>query len=124
MSTPWDALATLLQAAETDVNVYPAPVEDIVADAIVIRPDTPWFEQGEQTWYDQERYAVVALVSASAPADGLARLHYLVHSILHTARDASWEFESVTAPVVDESTGTPFLAATVSLVYRNCEEVS
>jgi hypothetical protein len=122
MSTPWDQLADLLQGADDYVNVYPTPAENIVPDAIVVRPDTPWFEPGPGYQMDAERYAAVALVSASSPSDGLARLHDLVHNILHTARTASWEFESVTAPVVDESTGTPMLAATVSLIYRNCEE--
>lgn len=122
MSTPWDALAVLLQAAETGVNVYPTPEENIVPPAIVVRPDTPWIETGDDMWSDQERYAVVALVTASTPGDGLAELHGIVHSIMHAARTASWHFDSVTAPAVDESTGTPFLAATVSLIYRNCEE--
>jgi hypothetical protein len=122
VSTPWDALAQLLTDADTGANIYPTPEETIVADALVVRPDQPWVGNSESTWPDEERYAVVALVSASTPGDGLARLHTLVHAVLDAARGASWEFDSVSAPVVDESTGTPFLAATVSLIYRNCEE--
>jgi hypothetical protein len=125
--TPWDTLAGLLTAALVDVddeptvNVYPTPTEQVVADAVVIRPDTPWIAPGD-VWMGEERYAVVCLVSAGTPADGLARLHSIVHTVLDAARSASWEFDNVSPPVVDESTGTPFLAATVSLIYRNCEE--
>jgi hypothetical protein len=122
MSTPWEALAQLLTDADTGANIYPTPAEEIVPEALVIRPDTPWMDTSGVAWSGEERYAVVALVTASTPSDGLKRLHELVHAIMHTARTASWEFDSVTAPVVDETTGTPFLAATVSLIYRNCEE--
>ena len=122
MAAPWVDLAELLAAAATDANVYPTPTEQVVADAIVIRPDTPWIANSGAAWFGEERYAAIALVSASTPNDGLARLHELVHIIMDTARAGSWEFDSVTPPVVDESTGTPFLASTVSLIYRNCEE--
>lgn len=122
MSAPWVDLATLLEAADTGANIYPTPEEQVVAPAIVVRPDTPWIGNSDSFWSGEERYAVVALVTASTPGDGLAALHELVHAIMETAREASWEFDSVTAPVVDETTGTPFLAATVSLIYRNCEE--
>lgn len=120
---PWDTLAGLLDDID-DVNVYATPQETIVPDAIVIRPDTPWISPGD-TWSDEERYAVVVLVTAATPSDGLLRLHDIVHDVVHIARTASWEFDNVSAPVVDETTGTPFLAATVSLIYRNCgQEVS
>lgn len=118
---PWETLAALLDDLE-DVNVYPTPQEPIVPDAVVIRPDTPWIAPSDTTWPDEERYAVVVLVTASTPGDGLARLHTIVHAVLAAARTALWEFDNVSAPVVDESTGTPFLAATISLIYRNCEE--
>ena len=120
MPAPWDTLAASLELAEPDVNVYPTPDDNVSAPAIVIRPDTPWIEPGSYE-IDDERYAAIALVTASTPEDGLAALHTLVHSIAHVARTEGWEFVSVSAPAVDESTGTPFLAATVSLIYRNCE---
>lgn len=117
---PWETLAALLNIA--GVNVYDTPQETIVPDAVVIRPDSPWIAPSDAGWPDEERYAAVVLVTASTPGDGLARLHTVVHAVLDAARRASWEFDNVSAPVVDESTGTPFLAATVSLIYRNCEE--
>lgn len=129
MSTPWDQLGELLDAAlvnvsdEPNVNVYRTPTDQqIIPDAVVIRPDTPWIGNSESSWGDEERYAVVALVTASTPGDGLARLHGILHTVLDAARQAGWEFDTVTAPVVDESTGAPFLAATASFIYRNCEE--
>jgi hypothetical protein len=120
MSAPWDVLATALAAANDGVNIYPTPDDNVTPPAIVIRPDTPWIEPGDFS-IDDERYAAIALVTASTPEDGLAALHTLVHSIAHEARAEGWEFVSVSAPAIDESTGTPFLAATVSLIYRNCE---
>lgn len=123
MSTPWDQLAALMTGDPFDaVNVYPTPSENVTPDAVVIQPDEPWIGNSDAVWTDEERYVVTALVTASTPGDGLARLHALIHAVLHAARSASWEFDSVTAPAVNESTGTPFLAATVSLIYRNCEE--
>lgn len=117
---PWETLAALIDLE--DVNVYPTPQETIVPDAVVIRPDTPWIAPGDATWNDEERYAAVVLVTAATPGDGLVRLHTIVHGVLDAARRASWELDNVSSPVVDETTGTPFLAATISLIYRNCEE--
>lgn len=118
---PWDELADALEAvtALEDVNVYATPTPDYVPDAIVIRPGSPWIEPGPQFPADTDRYVAVAVVSASTPGDGTARLHMLVHAIADTARLIGWEFESASEPVIDESI-TPALASAVSLIYRNC----
>lgn len=118
---PWEALALLLAAID-DVNIYPAPQEQYVADAIVIVPGSPWIAPGGDTWGDAERYRVTVLVPTGGPQDTLERLHVIVHELLDLARRASWEFEEVGEPAIDETTGTPFLTATATLIYRNCEE--
>jgi hypothetical protein len=60
----------------------------------------------------------VAVVSASTPQDGEAELYSLSHLIMDNLTDG-WEFVSVSRPVVDQSTGTPYLAAIIRLRYLN-----
>lgn len=116
---PWQELAAAM--ADTDINVYPAWADQLQAPAIVLMPDDPWIAP-HAFGYDQERYVAVAAVQASASREGgVNQLHDLVHHVIDAAISVpgvAWE--EVSAPVIDESTGTPFLAARVRLTYRNC----
>ena len=99
-------------------NVYPAPAEQIAAPAVVLRPDEPWITKGRP---EVERYAAVAVVTASSPAQGIAELHRIVHRVMADALSLSgWAWVEVGTAIIDESTGTPFLAARVRLEYREC----
>ena len=117
---PWDTLAGLLQTALPGVNIYPVPEENVSAPAIVIRPDDPWMVS-DAIAYDEERYNAIALVSASDTRDGLRELHELMHTVAHVARSNGFELDEASAPLIDRTTDTPFLASSVSLIYRSCE---
>lgn len=95
--------------------------EQVVAPAIVIVPDEPWIvSQGYG--YDDERYLAICLVEASAPADGLAKLHSLVHAV-REAHGEGWEILDVSgvrnARIGDD--GMQFLGSWVRVSYRDCE---
>jgi len=120
--TPWDDLAAVLMAepALEDVNVYATPTESIVPPAVVVRPDTPWLATAGSLYPgDTERYAAIAVSSASSPADAMAELHRMVHAIANAARVAGWQLEEAAAPVIDELI-SPTLASAVTLTYNNC----
>lgn len=119
MASPSEEFGTLLEAVTLPVgtNIYLAPANQIVAPAIVLRPDTPWMEQS-RFCAELERYVAICVVSASTPGDGIALLRTLSLAIL-SALAPPWDWESVDGPVIDESTGTPFLANRVRLKYAN-----
>lgn len=124
--TPWDRIADAITPGPGDpaANVYRAFAEQLEAPALVIRPDDPWMEPHAFS-FDQERYAIIAAVTASTPADGVATLYALLRHVIGAVLDLEGvSYESVTAPIIDESTGAPFLAATVHVIYRSCDEES
>jgi hypothetical protein len=88
----------------------------VAPDAIVVRPDEPWLEPDTYCVYLQH-YIAVIVVSASTPDDGVERLYDIALKILDALPD-TWEFVTVGAPIIDESTGTAFLAAPVRLNYK------
>ena len=98
-------------------NVYAAPSEKITAPAAVIRPDTPWVEPS-RFCFDLERYAVVVAVTANTPPDGIAMLRSVLLKIIDALTDP-WAWVQVDGPVIDQSTGVPFLAARLRLTYSN-----
>lgn len=120
MAEPVDSLVTLIESADNlpaGLNIYPYPVEQLVVPAIVIRPDTPWMEP-DRFCFERERYVAIPVVSASTPGDGIAMLRLLSLAIIG-ALVSPWDWESVDGPVIDESTGTPFLANRIRLLFRN-----
>jgi hypothetical protein len=128
MAGPWDDLADALAPGPGDpaVNVYPAFAEaGMMAPAIVLQPDEPWIEP-QAFGFDQERYVALAAVPAAAGRRaGVRDLYDLVAYIIARASTIDGvAYESVTAPRIDDSTGTPYLAAAVRLTYRNCIEPS
>lgn len=121
--TPWDALGAVLTALEglEGWNVYPTPTNQVSAPAIVLRPDDPWREPHAYC-FDQENYLAIAVVQGATPADGMAKLFEGTNAIIG-ALQSPWEFVSVGVPVIDESTGVPFIAAPVRLRYKSTQEV-
>jgi hypothetical protein len=120
MSDPAGELKTLIEglAGMPDgLNVYAAPSEKIKAPAVVIRPDTPWLAPS-RFCFDEERYAAVAVVSANTPEDGIAMLRSVLLKIVE-ALPSPWAWEQAEGPVIDETTGVPFLAARLRLTYSN-----
>lgn len=109
---PWEEFASRLDGP----NVYPAPPSQLVPPAIVLRPSEPWIVPEGMGW-DRENYVAVCVVSASDPASGLRALYELVRTVVNATDDA-FSLGSVGSPVIDESTGTPVLAATVSITHR------
>ena len=126
MATPIEGLSALLVASSdlpAGTSIYPGPTNQIVAPAVVIRPDEPWLEPGGHFCYDLQRYVAIPLVSASSPEDGIGRLYLMARAIIEaidsTVAESGWSWISVGSALVDESTGTAFLAAPVRLQYRN-----
>ncbi len=99
------------------LSVYAAPQESITAPAVVIRPDTPWISP-DRMCYDLERYAAVVVVTANSPAEGIALLRSMLLKIID-ALTSPWNWVEAQSPVVDETTGVPFLAARLRLTYSN-----
>jgi len=123
VSIPSEDLASALEASgalSDGVSIYPGPAPQIVPPAIVIRPAEPWIEQ-DTYCKGLERYHAIAVVSASTPRDGVDELYTIVQGIKAALPD-TWDWETVGQPVIDESTGTAFLAAPVRLLYRNGED--
>ena len=123
MTIPSEGLGTVLGASEgltEGVSIYPGPAPQIVPPAIVIRPAEPWIEPSTFC-KGLERYHAIAVVSASTPRDGVDELYTIITGIIEALPD-TWDWETVGQPVIDESTGTAFLAAPVRLLYRNGED--
>lgn len=101
----------------TDLSFYEAPQEQIKAPAIVFRPNAQWM--GRATFcHELERYDAIAVVTANSPIDGIALLRTLSLAIIGSL-PKPWDWEGVDGPVVDQSTGVPFLANRIRLKYPN-----
>jgi len=112
-------LVTLLGDADlpSGTNIYPSPTDKVEAPAIVIRPDSPWM-QPNRFCAELESYNAVCVVTASTPSDGIAMLRLLSLAIIDVL-ESPWDWVSVEGPVIDESTGVPFMASRVRLTYAN-----
>jgi hypothetical protein len=99
------------------LSVYAAPSEKVNAPAIVIRPDTPWISP-DKMCHDLERYAAIVVVTANTPEDGIALLRSMLLKIID-ALVSPWNWVQAESPVIDETTGVPFLAARLRLTYSN-----
>lgn len=120
MADPIGDLVALLADIEDmpeGLNIYAAPEETITAPALVIRPDTPWLSP-DKFCYDLERYIVIAVVSASTPTDGIVMLRSMMLNTI-AALVSPWDWDDVGGPVIDRSTGVPFLAVRLRLKYSN-----
>lgn len=120
--SPLDDLVAVLEDASlpSGTSIISGPRSQIKPDAVVIRPDNPWLVPSKFC-ADEQRYVAIAVVSASTPADGVRRIYAIVKAIKNAVSGA-WSWESVSAPIIDETTGTPLLAASVRLKYNNSEE--
>lgn len=120
MTQPWDEFADALREfLDGSANVYAAAGTQIAAPAIVLRPDDPWIVPDGFAW-NKETYVAVCIALASDPASSIATLYRLVRSVIAATADAEgFALVDVSGPVVDESTGGPFLAARVRLAYRS-----
>lgn len=119
MPSPVEDLAELLAEADgmpTGLNVYPYPVENVETPALVIRPDEPWLTVSRYCDHE-EGYLVVAVVSASAPADGISLLRDMSLAIM-AAMESPFEWLEASGPVIDETTGVPFLANRTRVSYK------
>ena len=120
MPNPSVELIELLDGLEdlpSGLNLYSEPTEKIEAPAIVVRPDSPWMEP-DRFCFDLEHYSAICVVTASTPGDGIALLRTLSLAII-AALVAPWDWVNVEAPLIDETTGVPFLANRVRLTYKN-----
>lgn len=117
MSTPSDDLITALRASDalSGANVH-GMRSQVVAPAVVVRPDEPWMRPGGFCPLIQQ-YVVVLTVAAATPEDGTNDL-YRMALVVIDALPETWEFVSVGSPIIDESTGTSFLVAPVRLNYK------
>ena len=88
----------------------------VVAPAVIIRPDEPWLEP-DRFCKEAHRYVAVATVSAASAEEGVDRLLTMVTAVIENLPDG-WDWDTVGAPIIDESTGTSFLVAPVRLTFK------
>jgi hypothetical protein len=122
VSDPAAELVALLTALDpgdlpAGLNLYPAPQEDIVAPAIVIRPSVDWFLP-HGFCNEDEHWDALPVVSASTPGDGIKQLRSITRTIIR-ALAPPFGWERVDGPVIDETTGVPFLANRIRLTYQS-----
>ena len=116
MATPAEDLAAYIATLEglpAGLNIYGAPQAKVMAPAIVIRPGGTWMAQANFCAH-LERYSAICVVSASTPEDGIAMLRTLSLAVIDGLQ-SPWDWESVEGPVIDQTTGVPFLANRVNL---------
>lgn len=116
MTTPAEELAEVLEAALPDVNVYAAPTLSIRAPAVVLRPDEPWLRPGRALGQLTEGYLAVAVAPAGDPRSGMDTLRSTLLAVIDELPEG-WSLRDVGRPLLDESTGTPVLAAAARLSY-------
>jgi len=120
--TPTDDLAEALRELDglDGVNIMAAPTQSqIVAPALVLRPDTPW-SQPDQYCFDRQQYVAVVVASAASSLDAMRRIYRIWQTVIANLPPA-WRFDTVDGLVLDESTGTAFLATQIHLSYFNSE---
>lgn len=123
MALPTIALAEhLTDVLPADWSVIQGPISQLQPPVLVLRADTPWIEPSSFC-LDLQRYAAVAVVTATTPADGEADLHHVILEVMQNLPEG-WRFVSANGPVVDQSTGTALLAAIIKLEYANSEQES
>ena len=120
MAEPLDSLIAALQASDDLSGASVSGVlSQVVPPAVIVRPTEPWIEP-DRFCAAAERYVAVATVSAATPEQGVNDLLVMVRAIMQAATNVTgWDYESVGAPIIDESTGTAFLVAPVRLIYRS-----
>lgn len=89
----------------------------VVPPAVVIRPDDPWREP-QSFCNDFQRYVAVGVVAAASGEEGVSKLLDL-HTAIVRNLPPGWDYTSIGAPIIDESTGTAFLVAPVHLTFRS-----
>lgn len=125
--TPTDDLSDHWMALDafSGVNILPAPdTRQIVAPAVVLRPDSPWSTPSDDGTYcfDHQRYVAVVVASASSSVDAMRRIYSIWQKVINNL-PAGWRFDRVDGLVLDQSQGTAFLAAQVHLSYFNSERI-
>lgn len=118
MAAPIEELAAYIATLDglpSGLNIYSAPQAEITAPAIVLRPGPTWMAQANFCAH-LERYVAICVVSASTPEDGIAMLRTLSLAVIDGLL-SPWDWESVEGPVIDQTTGVPFLANRVNLTY-------
>jgi len=115
-----DALESVLPQG---TNLYRGLTNQVVSPAIVIRPDDPWFDNQEApSWcFDQQRWTAVAVAHSAAPEDAQGVLYRLVRSVIHNLPE-QFSWINTSGVVLDESTGTAFLAVAIHLRYNSMGE--
>jgi hypothetical protein len=123
--TPLDGLAEAIEGElPSGVSIIVGPAPQLKPPALVLRPDNPWLIPS-QYCADEQRYVAIAVVTASTPASGVRKMYAVIKALLPLLGNTDlpgWSWESVSAPVIDETTGTPLLAASVRLKFQNSED--
>lgn len=117
MPTPLSDLIEALRASDglSGANVHGVRSQ-VVAPAVVVRPNEPWMEP--DTFCNMlQRYVAVATVQAASAEEGVVKLLAMVSAVVDNL-PSGWDWESVGAPIIDETTGTAFLVAPVRLTYK------
>lgn len=119
-----DIIRDILDSAGfDDVSVIAGPTAQVKVPAVVLRADNPWIVPS-RFCVDEQRYAAVIVTSASTPHDAETRMYRIAHYIMQgigSNESEPWSWVEMTSPVVDETTGSAYLAATLRLRYLNSE---
>lgn len=123
---PWETLAlALADLVPSGTNIYSAPANQLVAPALVIRPDEPWITPRDEATFcfDHQHYVAVAVAVAATPSSAMGILYGIAQAVIQGLPEG-WRFDTLGGLVLDDSTGTAFLAAPIRLSYFNTEEGS
>jgi hypothetical protein len=101
------------------VSIIRGPTSMLVPPALVIRANSPWISPARYC-HDDQQYTAVGVVTAATPQDGEQML-YSIGLLVMDNLPEGWSFLGMDAPVLDESTGHPYLAAGIRLQYANSD---
>lgn len=122
MPTPADDLAAAIEAEAADlgisVNVASAPVSQIQAPLILVRPDHPWMILAPESQpFSQytEQYVALCVVAAGDPASGMAELRELGRLVREAAYGIGWAWRDTDGITPFDDGGVDYLGIIVSV---------
>ena len=113
-----DAIRIAADADDVDVNVQPAPVSQIEAPLILVRPDDPWMllapDDHPMTRY-AEQYVALCIVPSGDPLSAVATLRELAQLARDTADAIGWAWRETSGVTPFQDSGVDYLGVIVSV---------
>lgn len=123
---PWAGLVARIAAELSEAGLHSSviagPAPTLVPDAVLIRPEEPWVSRGADGRPARfgsvlERYAAVCATRVADPASSMDTLYRMSQAVREAASDEGWDWVTVSAMALDETTDAPLFVATVRLTY-------